>query len=140
MNIGLILYTLFMTGVTLFVIKVTRKESVNLARILNDRGETESVAKSKGSENTTVDFRDMGRSSVYTYMVDGKSYTYETKLTLPFTFGKEKVKILYEKSHPENAVADSWIEMYGVSTFVTIWTIAAVISTIAIWIFVSPKG
>lgn len=129
-----------MTAVTLFVIKVTRKESVTIARILNDRGETESVSKSKGAENTTVDFRDMGRSNVYSYVVNGKSYTYETKLTLPFTFGKEKVKILYEKSHPENAVADSWVEMYGVPTFVTIWTIAAVISTIAIWIFVSPKG
>lgn len=129
-----------MTGVTLFVIKVTRKESVNLARILNDRGETESVAKSKGSENTTVDFRDMGRSNVYAYMVGGKSYTYETKLTLPFTFGKEKVKIFYEKAHPENAVANSWVEMYGVSAFVTVWTIAVVISTIAIWIFVSMKG
>jgi hypothetical protein len=140
MNIGLILYTLFMTGVTLFVIKVTRKESVNLARILNDRGETESVAKSKGSENTTVDFRDMGRSSVYTYMVDGKSYTYETKLTLPFTFGKEKVKILYEKSHPENSVADSWVEMYGVSAFVTVWTIAIIITTVAAWIYIAVKG
>ncbi len=129
-----------MTGVTLFVIKVTRKESVNLANIMADRGETVSIAKTKGVENTTVDFRDMGRSNIYTYTVDGKSYTYETKLTLPFTFGKEKVKILYEKSHPENAVVDSWVEMYGVSTFVTIWTIAAIISTIAIWIFMSMKG
>lgn len=140
MNIGLILYTLFMTGVTLFVIKVTRKESVNVARILKDRGETESVAKSKGAENTTVDFRDMGRSNVYTYMVDGKSYTYETKLTLPFTFGKEKVKILYEKSHPENAVADSWVEMYGVSAFVTVWTVAIIITTVAAWIYIAVKG
>ncbi len=140
MNIGLILYTLFMTVVTLFVIKVTRKESGNLSHILADRGETESVTKTKGVENTTADFQYMGRSNVYSYMVNGKSYTYETKLTLPFTFGKERVKIFYEKSHPENAVADSWVEMYGVSTFVTIWTIAAIISTIAIWIFVSPKG
>ena len=136
MNIPLIAYTVAMAGFTIILLFVSNGEAKKITRILSNKGKTISVDKKVGEPYTTVDFRDMGKSNVYSYLVDGKTYSYETKLTMPFSFGKKNVTILYEKSNPKNAVQENWIEMYGVSAFVTLWTIGIIISTIWIWVVV----